>query len=343
LVPAEFLVIPESAIHHDDKSHTEEVDPPRLFSAAVHPTPDPQNDTLVADTVPDVSQISNSRPKAVDAANQLGTDSPRRLGRNRTDTMVFSEAFNVAEELSKSEDGGRSPGGSLLGNSPMAETQPLVSEQSWHDLHTKTEDLDDEDIGDARSDLTLAGHLSPPVEELSLISLEDTPSVPDAAPVLPLESSPQEPPSDAPAIESSPEEPIQVTDAPEEDAPADEPSTSEVVESASEEAHGASSEALTESTQTLPGPEENVAELAESVSDNVDPTPLSSEEEPKDTEPLAESEVPPSPEPVLELNEPPPSEPIPPESESDITDEVGVLDGDEVREGGEEEEEVVGE
>ena len=251
--------------------------------------------------------------------------------------MVFSEAFSVAEELSKSEDGGRSASGSLLGDSPMVETQSLVPAQSWPDLHARAEDLDDEEIGDARSDLTLAGHLSPPVEELSLISLEDTPSVPapnEGVPALPSEPSPEGPPCDPPAIESSPEEPIQVADAPEEDAPVDEPSPSEVVEPASGEENAASSEALTESTQILPGPEESIVE---SVCENVDPAPLANDEEPKDTEPYAESEMPLPPEPVLELNEPPPSEPIPPESESDITDEVGVLDGDEVREGGEEE------
>jgi hypothetical protein len=336
-VPAEFLVIPESAIHHDDATQTEEAEPPRLFSAAVHPTPNLQNDTLTADAVPDIGLVSNSLPRAVDPANQFGTDSPRRLGRSRTDTMVFSEAYSVAEELPKSE----ASSGSLLGTSPVAETQSLLPEPSWPDLQTSTEDSDDEDIGDTRSDLTLAAPLSPPVDELPLISLEDTPSVapPDeAAPQSPSEPSQQGPPSDAPAIESGPEESNQVVNPPEENAPTDEPSISEVVESASEEVDAAASEALTESTQIPPGPEESVAE---SITENVDPIPLSNDEEPEGTAPPAESEVSPPPQPLLELNEPPPSEPIPPESESDITDEVGGLDGDEVQEGGEEEEAVV--
>jgi len=338
-VPAEFLVIPESAIHHDGKGPTEEAEPPRLFSAAVlRPTPNLQNDTLTVDAVPDIDLVSNSLPRAVDPANHLGTDSPRRLGRSRTDTMVFSEAFSVAEELSKSE-----ASSSLLDSSPVAETQSLVPEPSWPDLQTSTEDSDDEDIGDARSDLTLAGPLSPPVEELSLISLEDTPSEvapPDlAAPQSPSEPSQQELPSDAPAIESGPEESDQVVNSAEENAPTDEPSISEVVESVSEEVDAAAPEALPETTQILPEPEASVAEF---ISENVDPTPLSSDEEPQGTEPPAESELPPPPQPLLELNEPPPSEPIPPESESDITDEVGGLDGDEVKEGGEEEA-VVGE
>ncbi|KAH0834777.1 Mob1/phocein [Lanmaoa asiatica] len=319
LVPAEFLVIPETAIHHDGKGQNEEVEPPRLFSAALHPSLNLQNDTLTADTVPDMDSIS--RPKALDTANQFGTDSPRRLGRSRTDTMVFSEAYHVAEELSKSEDDGRSPSVSLLDTSPVAETRSLVSGESWPDLQATTEDLDDEYTGDARSESTLAGPLSPPVEELSLISLEDTSgvtevSLDDAS----AEPSPQEPP-DAPVIESGPEEPIHV------------------VEYASEEADVVASEVLTESTRIVPELEKNVAE---SVSENDDPIPSSSDTESKGTEPYAESELPPDPEPPLELNEPPPSEPIPPESESDITDEVGGLDGDEARGGGEEEA-VVGE
>lgn len=338
-MPAEFLVIPESAIHHDGKSHTEEAEPPRLFSAAVlHPTPNLQNDALTVDVVPDVDMVSNSRPRAADAANQLGTDSPRRLGRSRTDTMVFSEAYSVTEEVSKGE-----ASGSLLDSSPVAETQSLVPEPSWPDLQTSTEDSDDEDIGDARSDLTLAGPLSPPVEELSLISLEDTPSVvappESAAPQSPSEPSQQGLPSDAPAIELGSGESDQSVNLAEESAPTDEPSISEVVESVSEEVDAAASEALPETTQILPEPEESVAEP---ISENDDPTPLSSDEEPQGTEPLAESELPPPPQPLLELSEPPPSEPIPPESESDITDEVGGLDGDEVKEGGEEEA-VVGE
>ncbi|KAG8216405.1 Mob1/phocein [Butyriboletus roseoflavus] len=328
LVPAEFLVIPESAIHHDDKNHNEEVEPPRLFSAAVHPIPNLQHDILTADDcLPDMDQASISRPRVVDAASQFGTDSPRKLGRNRTDTMVFSEAYGVAEELSKNEDGRGSASGTLLGTSPVTESRSLVSGESWPDLETRTEDLDDEDIGDAHSESTLAGPLSPPVEELSLISLEDTSSVatPSEATLddAPSESSPQGPP-----IESSVEEPIQVID-----APADEFTPSEAVEYTSEEADATASEVLTESAQIPPELEESVAE---SVSENDDPIPSSTKQQSEGAETHTDFELPSSSMPLLELNEPPPSEPIPPECESDITDEVGGLDGNEVGVGGEE-------
>lgn len=297
------------------------------------------------ETVPDAGLTSSNRSRPVDDTAQLGTDSPRKLGRSRTDTMVFSEAFNMAEELSKSEDGGRSAVDSLLSNSPVIEAQPLIPEQPWSDFETRTEDLDDEDIGDARSELTISGHLSPPVEALSLISLEDAPSAPEpseAAPPLPSESLPQGPPSDGPSIQTNVEEAIPVADASVDHALAENPSTSEVVESLSEEANAAVSEASTETIHVLPAPTESIVKA---TSEHVDPTPSSSKEETKAIEVHAECELPlppsPPPEAVFELNEPPPSEPIPPESESDITDEVGELVGDEVRQG-EEEEAVVG-
>ncbi|KAG9311782.1 Mob1/phocein [Chiua virens] len=297
LVPAEFLVIPESAIHHDDKSHVEEVEPPRLFSVAVHPIPNLQNDSLSAGTTPDIDQLSNSHSRVVDS-NQLGTDSPRRLGRSRTDTMVFSEGFSVAEDLSRIGDSA-----GLLGASPLTETQSLVSEQPWPDLQTRTDDLDDEDIGDARSETEFVAPLSPPVEAMSLISLEDLPVV------APSTTSALDDTRSDPLGQDSPpaiEEPIPVSPVPEENPPIEQPSKPEEVDVGS-------SEESPESTQVSPAPEQEVAE-----------------------EPDAEPELPSVPEHPLELNEPPPSEPIPPESESDITDEVGGPDGDEVKEGGEE-------
>lgn len=310
-------MIPESAIHHDDKIQVEEVEPPRLFSAAVHPTPNHSNDTFTASSVPDVDLLPSSRTVTVDSANHVGTDSPRRLGRSRTDTMVFSEAFSVAEELSRTGDDGN-----LLDTSPVTEAQSLVSDHSWPDLRARTEDLDDEDIGDARSEITLTAPLSPPVEALSLISLEDTADVATDTPSEPLQLHP-----DTPVIETSAEQPVQAVDVDEDSAPA-----TGVVES-TPEVDATSSEVLTESARTLPEPE---LSMVESADENDGSSPLSSEEGPKEAEPGAETDSPPPPFRSLELNEPPSSEPIPPENESDITDEVGGHDGDEVKESGEE-------
>ncbi len=85
-MPAEFQVIP---------SRTDDVDvsPPRLLAAGVDTTQS-ENHT---DETNSSSEKSNSPPG-------LRNESPRKIGRNRTDTMVYSEAFSVVEELAKEED-----------------------------------------------------------------------------------------------------------------------------------------------------------------------------------------------------------------------------------------------
>ncbi|KAE9389034.1 Mob1/phocein [Gymnopus androsaceus JB14] len=89
LVPREFLVIP----------NREDVDvgrgEPKLAAAAVEMTILSNQDKL--------ADPSNISPPTEDQLKSPGTSSPgRRFGRNRTDTMVFSEASALVEELSKS-------------------------------------------------------------------------------------------------------------------------------------------------------------------------------------------------------------------------------------------------
>ncbi|KAL1682929.1 Mob1/phocein [Schizophyllum commune] len=81
LVPAEFLVIPPRV---DPEA---EVEPPRVLPPRQHHEPP----TL------DMNARERSPP------GLGGAESPRKFGRNRTDTMVFSEAQSVAEELSRRE------------------------------------------------------------------------------------------------------------------------------------------------------------------------------------------------------------------------------------------------
>ncbi|KAF9029166.1 Mob1/phocein [Hymenopellis radicata] len=83
LVPAEFQVIP---------SRTDDIDvpPPRLLAAGV-------------DTTESEDESKNGREKS-NSPPGLRNESPRKIGRNRTDTMVYSEAFSVVEELAKEED-----------------------------------------------------------------------------------------------------------------------------------------------------------------------------------------------------------------------------------------------
>ncbi|KZT28150.1 Mob1/phocein [Neolentinus lepideus HHB14362 ss-1] len=110
LVPAEFLVIP--AGH-------EEVEPPRLLAAALHPQRD-------------------DRPRSPPGPADNGrNESPRKMGRSRTDTMVFSEAVNFAEELKGDSDGERHSGlavprtpGTIVGSTSPFALQPVADIQS---------------------------------------------------------------------------------------------------------------------------------------------------------------------------------------------------------------------
>ncbi|KAL1943893.1 hypothetical protein VTO73DRAFT_3711 [Trametes versicolor] len=84
LVPLEFLVIPPRM-----EGRAEPVEPPRLMGAALEPRRD---------------SVTVLRPKSPPGPAGAARDgSPRKFGRARTDTMVYSEAFSVAEELAKGD------------------------------------------------------------------------------------------------------------------------------------------------------------------------------------------------------------------------------------------------
>ncbi|OJT01698.1 MOB kinase activator-like 4 [Trametes pubescens] len=84
LVPLEFLVIPPRM-----EGRAEPVEPPRLMGAALEPRRD---------------SVTVLRPKSPPGPAGVARDgSPRKFGRARTDTMVYSEAFSVAEELAKGD------------------------------------------------------------------------------------------------------------------------------------------------------------------------------------------------------------------------------------------------
>ncbi|GLB38935.1 putative mob1 phocein [Lyophyllum shimeji] len=140
LVPAEFLVIPARTVPLDEDErpreregeHRKEVEvqPPRLLAAAVDPRADERGPgarqqqqqqqqqlgiaapspgqgqgqgqwdrrgSVVAPPPPVVERAKSSSPSGP------GSDSPRKVGRNRTDTMVLHEAAYVAEELAKAD------------------------------------------------------------------------------------------------------------------------------------------------------------------------------------------------------------------------------------------------
>ncbi|KAK0489514.1 Mob1/phocein [Armillaria luteobubalina] len=96
LVPAEFQVIPPRISDADA-----EVQPPRLMAAGVDRNLEAE--AIHRDDVEEDWTTAEGRPKSKSPPG-LRNESPRKFGRNRTDTMIHSEAASVAEELAKEEE-----------------------------------------------------------------------------------------------------------------------------------------------------------------------------------------------------------------------------------------------
>ncbi|RPD65629.1 Mob1/phocein [Lentinus tigrinus ALCF2SS1-7] len=104
LVPAEFLVIPPrlTAMSDDGRGgRGDHVEPPRLLAASLDPRRDLGRDER--GWPGEGGQVRDRGNSPPGPAVQQRNESPRKFGRNRTDTMVYSEAFSVAEELAKSD------------------------------------------------------------------------------------------------------------------------------------------------------------------------------------------------------------------------------------------------
>ncbi|KIK65675.1 hypothetical protein GYMLUDRAFT_39179 [Collybiopsis luxurians FD-317 M1] len=123
LVPREFLVIPT----RDDNGEIGREEP-KLNAAAVVPTilSNDQNPSNDSDAEPSSASdaLNVSPPHLEDDSKSPGSGSPgRRFGRNRTDTMVFSDATSIIEELSKSPAVQPAP-------EPESEPEPVPEVQS---------------------------------------------------------------------------------------------------------------------------------------------------------------------------------------------------------------------
>ena len=103
LVPPEFLIIPTPSGLSDDP------EPPRLHAAAV----DPQHQSGSDDENDDRGR-GTQRGLGMDILGGIDRNPSPRKGRNRTGTMIFSEALIMAEELTKG------------GDSPSPERDPVV-------------------------------------------------------------------------------------------------------------------------------------------------------------------------------------------------------------------------
>ena len=103
-MPAEFLVIPSS--NTNDAGGQQEVEPPRLLGAALdphrgqEPTGGKEDPNSKHDFV-ELSLEPNSEGSSDLLRSPAGPDGQKR--RNRTDTMIFSEAVNIAEDLAKAQ------------------------------------------------------------------------------------------------------------------------------------------------------------------------------------------------------------------------------------------------
>ncbi|KAF4563859.1 hypothetical protein EYR36_003103 [Pleurotus pulmonarius] len=131
LVPPEFLVIPQRFAHHDPAYNGEDHDrmgrdvgPPSLRSASLQP----QHPSETRDQHPDLLEpsrthydhplggppglgIDTSAAPTPDTSapviSDSGNESPRKVGRSRTDTMVLSDVSYITEELAKSDSGSK--------------------------------------------------------------------------------------------------------------------------------------------------------------------------------------------------------------------------------------------
>jgi hypothetical protein len=179
LVPAEFLVIPPS--HADGAEGQQEVEPPRLLGAALDPhraqehasgkeDPNSKHDFVELPLEPNNDGSSDL------LRSPAGPDGQRR--RNRTDTMIFSEAVNIAEDLAKAQTEGE-----LEGSTSFTEVPP-IGEVAEDPLISEVIPSTD-DVAPAPSDPSLEFTDHIPTDEVEEIPL---PAVTDSEPAIPEDS-----------------------------------------------------------------------------------------------------------------------------------------------------------
>lgn len=175
-MPAEFLVIPSS--HTDDAGQQREVEPPRLLGAAVDPHKvqedggGKEDPSSKHDFVELSLEANNEGPSDI-LRSPAGPDGQRR--RNRTDTMIFSEAINIAEDLAKAQTDGE-----LEGSAPFTEVPPIEETTEVPLISEVVHSTDD--AAPAPSDPPLEFADNVPTDEVEEIPL---PAVTDSEPVVP--------------------------------------------------------------------------------------------------------------------------------------------------------------
>jgi hypothetical protein len=244
--------------------------------------------------------------------------------------MIFSEAYNLAEELAK--DGSHDAIESGISQDAALSAEPeSYSEDSWS---SQPSDFPSDAFGyDVEEVPTVTGSNSPPLEDLSLTSVRDSsppaPAVPDGLGHTTETTSTADVIHDQPVVE--PIAPHEETVAPLEHSSSVTPTSTtdvgttdtdiDIVEEALAAENPDFMESAPESEKQHEAPLETPLEPSpetEEVAAGIARPPAPSSEPVQDNQSSTEQEQ----EISLNLSEPQPSEPIPPESESDITDEV---------------------
>lgn len=336
LVPAEFLVIPPSAVLQGRKDHDEEVEPPRLLAAAVNPSREREDqNNYTAEHIQPLN-VRERSPPGLTSDSPIATGSPRRMGRSRTDTMIFSEAYNLAEELAK--DGSHDATESGISQDAALSAEPESNSQdSWS---SQPSNFPSDAFGyDVEEVPTVTGSNSPPLEDLSLTLVRDSSPPAPAVPAGPEHTTettstiddihdqpvvePIAPHEEtvAPVKHSSSVTPTSTTDVWTTDTDTDIVTVEEALAAEKSDFMESAPESEKQHEAPLEAPREPSPEIEEVAADIARPIAPSSESVQDDqSSTKQEQEV------SLNLSEPQPSEPILPESESDITDEVHNMD-----------------
>ncbi|KAJ3850783.1 Mob1/phocein [Lentinula lateritia] len=240
LVPREFLVIPSLGKENDlskldDDSRKREG--PRLEAAAVNfddqPGFEDDEDGHFNDKVRPVGILLDNRDFSRSKSSSPGNTSGKKFGRNRTGTMVFSEASALVDELSKSP-GGRTQVELAEASAQLANSQSSSAGESKTSVAVApTESSKSSEIAEPP---TSSESQNPDVSsEPSFESSQESPSHSPSPPFETDSSLPQEVENDPPPIEPivpAPEEQEVMTQAVEAESPeeAQEKSTSEARE-----------------------------------------------------------------------------------------------------------------
>jgi hypothetical protein len=91
----------------EDSGRTEDVEPPRLLAAAADPQRERERergrpeskDQKADDLIGGDPRHDDDAVRLQTALSSVGSDGSRKFGRSRTDTMVFSEAVNITEDI----------------------------------------------------------------------------------------------------------------------------------------------------------------------------------------------------------------------------------------------------